>query len=221
MGDFSLQYALYVLSQISVPNTRDLTLMNMTGEDYSPLLAAMTGTFRNVRLLTLYTVNISEKSAGRRVLIKWLRSVPLVSYLRIAQVRRHIFDVFLDDPASVDSDEPTMPSSDDVACLSPSSLSLSSETSSSSFSISMGSSSREVLCPLLRTLEFQSVESNSIIAFGEGRKALGLPLLKIYVNKPWVQRLLKSDVIKLKSLADLLIVYGASPTPEETAVVQD
>ena len=220
MGDFSLQYALYVLSQISVPNTRDLTLMNMTGEDYSPLLTAMTGTFRNVRLLTLYTVNISEKSAGRRVLIKWLRSVPLVSYLRIAQVRRHIFDVFLDDPASVDSDEPTMPSND-VACLSPSSLSSSSETSSSSFSISMGSSSREVLCPLLRTLEFQSVESNSIIAFGEGRKALGLPLLKIYVNKPWVQRLLKSDVIKLKSLADLLIVYGASPTPEETAVVQD
>lgn len=87
--------------------------------------------------------------------------------------------------------------------------------------MSVDSSSREVLCPLLRTLEFQSVDSSSIIAFGEGRKALGLPLQKIYVNKPWVQKLLKSDVVKLKSLAELLIVYGASPTPEETAVVQD
>jgi hypothetical protein len=81
--------------------------------------------------------------------------------------------------------------------------------------------SREVLCPKLRFLEFQLVDSNTIIAFGEGRKALHIPLRKIYINRPWVSKLLKPDVEKLRSLGELLIVPGASPTPEEASVVQD
>ena len=199
MGDFSLQYALYVLSLISVPNTRDLTLMNMTGEDYSSLITAMTGTFKDVRLLTLYTVDVADASWSRKILVKWLRSMPLVGYLRIAQVKRHFFDAFLDNPAGIQLD--TSSSSDD--------------------SSSDESTPREVLCPKLQFLEFQSVDSSTIIAFGEGRKALRIPLRKIYVNKPWVLKLLKPDVEKLKSLGELLIVSGASPTPEESSVVQD
>jgi len=200
MGDFSLQYALYVLSQISVPNTRDLTMMNMTGEDYSPLIMAMTGTFKDVRLLTLYTVDVADATWSRKILVEWLRSMPLVGYLRIAQVRRHIFDAFLGNPtSSIELDTSVSP--DD--------------------SSSDESASREVLCPKLQFLEFQSVDSNTIIAFGEGRKALHIPLRKIYVNKPWVLKLLKPDVEKLKSLGELLIVSGASPTPEESSLVQD
>lgn len=203
MGDFSLQYALYVLSQISVPNTRDLTLMNMTGEDYSPLITAMTGIFKDVRLLTLYTVDVSDVSSSRKVMVKWLRSMPLVGYLRIAQVRRHIFDAFLDDPTSILLDA-------SISC-----------DDSSSDSSSDDCLSREVLCPKLQVLEFQSVEAGTIIAFGEGRKALHIPLQKIYVNRPWVPKLLKPEVEQLKSLGELLIVSGASPTPEESSVVQD
>lgn len=200
MGDFSLQYALYVLSLISVPNTRDLTMMNMTGEDYSQLITAMTGMFKDVRLLTLYTVDVADAPWSRGILVGWLRSMPLVGYLRIAQVRRHIFDAFLDKPtSSIGLDAPV--SSDD--------------------SSSNESTSREVLCPKLQFLEFQSVDSNTIIAFGEGRKKLHIPLRKIYVNKPWVLKLLKPDVEKLKSLGELLIVSGASPTPEESSLVQD
>jgi len=203
MGDFSLQYALYVLTQISVPNTRDLTMMNMTGEDYSPLITAITGMFKDVRLLTLYTVDVADASWTRKILVKWLRSMPLVGYLRIAHVKRHVFDAFLDNPTTLQLD-----------------TSKSSSTSSDDSS-SDESTSREVLCPKLQVLEFQSVDSSTIIAFGEGRKALRLPLRKIYVNKPWVLKLLKPDVEKLKSLGELLIVSGASPTPEESSVMQD
>lgn len=200
MGDFSLQYALYVLSQISVPNTRDLTLMNMTGEDYSPLITAITGIFKDVRLLTLYTVNVADASWSREILVKWLHSMPLVGYLRIAHVKRHIFDAFLDNPPIIQLE-----------------TSMSSDCSSSSDD----STSREVLCPKLQFLEFQSVDSSTVIAFGEGRKALCIPLRKIYVNKPWVVKLLKPDVEKLRSLGELRIVSGASPTPEESSVVED
>lgn len=210
MGDFSLQYALYVLSQISLPNTRDLTMMNMTGEDYSPLITAMTGSFKDVRLLTLYTIDVAEASRG--ILVNWLRSMPLVGYLRTAQVKRHIFDAFLDDPTCIQLDDV---SSDDSSSIS------SSSSSVSSLSTTSTTSSREVLCPKLETLEFQSVDSSTIIAFGEGRKALDLPLRKIYVNRPWVQRLEKPDVEALKSLSVLLVVSGANPTPEESLVVLD
>jgi hypothetical protein len=200
MGDFSLSYALYVLSLISVPNTRDLTMMNMTGEDYSPLITAITGMFKDVRLLTLYTVDVNNGEGTREILVKWLRSMPLVGYLRIAHVKRHIFDAFLDNPTTTLRLNAPIPSDN---------------------SSSDDSTSREVLCPKLRVLEFQSVDSSTIIAFGEGRKRLHIPLRKIYVNKPWVLRLLKPDVEKLKSLGELLIVTGANPTPEESSVVQD
>ena len=199
MGDFSLSYALYVLSHISVPNTRDLTLMNMTGEDYSSFIIKMTDTFKDVRLLTLYTIDVADTSWSRKILVNWLRSMPLVGYLRIAQVKRHIFDAFLDDPTSIQLESSISPDE----------------------SPQEESSTREVLCPKLAVLEFQSVDSSTIIAFGEGRKALHIPLRKIYVNRPWVQKLERPDVERLKSLSDLLIVSGASPTPEESSVVQD
>jgi hypothetical protein len=223
MGDFSLQYALYVLSQISLPNTRDLTMMNMTGEDYSPLITAMTDSFKDVRLLTLYTIDVAETSM--EILVNWLRSMPLVRYLRIAQVKRHIFDAFLEDPTcirlnpSIFSDDA---SSDDsfssASSTSTSSTCTTCTTSTTSCTSATSSSEREVLCPKLHFLEFQSVDSSTIIAFGEGRKALQLPLRKIYVNRPWVQRLEKPDVEALMSLSDLLVVSGA-PTPEESSVV--
>jgi hypothetical protein len=193
IGDFSLQYALYVLSQVSVPNTRDLTVMNMSGEDYSPLITAMTGKFKDVRLLTLYTVDVADASWSRNIMIKWLRSMPLVGYLRIAQVKPHILDAFLGKPTIIQLDT----SSDD--------------------STSRG----EVLCPKLRFLEYQSVDSNTIIAFGEGRKAMQIPLRKIYVNKPWILKLLRPDVEKLKCLGELLIICGGSPTPEENSLMED
>lgn len=201
MGDFSLPYALYVLSQISVPNTRDLTLMNMNGEDYTPVITAMTGIFKDVRLLTLYTVDVADAPCSRKILVKWLRSMPLVQYLRIAQLKRHIFDAFLEDPSSIQSDA--------------------SISSNASPSASSESPPREVLCPKLRFLEFQSVHADTIVAFGEGRKALRMPLHKIYVNRPWVPKLLKPDITRLKSLGELLIVSGANPTPEESSAVQD
>lgn len=202
MGDFSIQYALYVLTLISLPNTRDLTMMNMTGEDYSPLITAITDMFKDVRLLTLYTVDVADSTRSRKILVSWLRSMPLIGYLRIAHVKRHIFDAFLDNPATIQLDTASVSSDDSLSSVDE-------------------STSREVLCPKLQFLEFQSVDSSTIIAFGEGRKALRIPLRKIYVNRPWVTKLLKPDVEKLKSLGELLIAFDAGPTPEENSVVHD
>ncbi|KZP28809.1 hypothetical protein FIBSPDRAFT_852060 [Athelia psychrophila] len=208
LGDFSVPYALYVLAQISMPNTRDLTLMNLTGEDYAPVLATLTGTMPEVRLLTMYTIDIAHTKSSRRTLMSWLRSMPLVRYLRIAQLESHVFDALLDDPCEVPKSSYPDGADDDGS-------------SSDSDSSESSSSTREVLCPHLSCLEFQHINVNAVVAFGEGRKALQMPLRKIYINRPWVPRLLKADVGRLKLLAELVSIPDAYPTPEERLAVQD
>ncbi|KAF7340144.1 F-box domain-containing protein [Mycena venus] len=94
VADFSPQYSMFLFSQFSAPNVNDLTLMNLCGDNYLPLFLQLTGTFPKVRLLTTYSVQFEMTPHGLASMTRWLDSMPLLTYLRIANVATHFFATF-------------------------------------------------------------------------------------------------------------------------------
>ena len=98
LGDFSMSYGVYILSQISAPHVLDVTLMNLTGEDYSPFFTALHTP--ELKLLCIYNVEIIPSPKIATTMVKWLVSMPLLTYLRISNVQEMLIDFFLYDPQS-------------------------------------------------------------------------------------------------------------------------
>lgn len=86
LGDFSRNYLRYILQLIEAPEVRDLTFMNLSGEDYGVLFGeiASSSSFNKVKILTLYTVHVVEQRASVRGVQRWFQSMPDVQYLRVA-----------------------------------------------------------------------------------------------------------------------------------------
>ena len=95
LGDFRLKFALYLCSHLSTPNVLDLTMIRFCGEDYSDLYEALTSTMPLVRILTFYNVDFVPTPQRANIIIKWLRSMPQVTYFRIGTVKPQILDLFL------------------------------------------------------------------------------------------------------------------------------
>jgi hypothetical protein len=242
IGDFSLQYAFYVVAQIKAPNVRDLTMMNMTGEDYSHLIKMMTGRFPEVRLLTLYTIEVADSPEGKARFVRWLHSMPHMSYLRIAQIRRSMLDAFMLDPSRFAIPAPsTSTFVEAVAALPPvSNAPPASSTTTFAEAVAAlppvsnapaGSTPRtrnivvptsnpanprhQILCPKFDILEYQTIDTEHIVALGKGRRSLGIPLRKIYVNAPWTPNITDKEQEELRSIARLYITPTGANTPEE------
>ncbi|KAF8216108.1 hypothetical protein K438DRAFT_1800085 [Mycena galopus ATCC 62051] len=82
VADFSRQYAQFLFSQSSAPNVNDLAFMNLCGDDYLPLL------------LTAYSIQFDATPSGLAVMTRWLDSMPLLTYLRLANVANQFFATF-------------------------------------------------------------------------------------------------------------------------------
>ncbi|KAG6817966.1 hypothetical protein H0H87_012434 [Tephrocybe sp. NHM501043] len=100
ISDFSAQYARHVFTHFTAPELVDLTFINMTGEDYSPLYDLLANRFPNIKLLTMYAVDMVPKC---RSMTRWLNSMPKLSYLRVANLPPSFFELFLLDPRVVES----------------------------------------------------------------------------------------------------------------------
>ncbi|KAG2155569.1 hypothetical protein DEU56DRAFT_314284 [Suillus clintonianus] len=192
IGGFSMLYSCYILSQFKAPNVRDLTLMNLTGEDYTTMIAAITGRFRELRLLTLYTVNISPTEGGTKAMVRFLNAMPYLSYLRIASMKWHIIEAFNEDPRE---------------------YGLGRETATQSLP-----ENRPVLCPNLQTIEFQQMSGTKIAEWAATRKELGAPLRRAYVNSPYVSQITAAEAGIIQEIVGLFIAPLGSTTPEERAL---
>jgi hypothetical protein len=190
VGDWSLHYGMYVLSQISALHVRDFVMINMTGEDYSPLFALITSHFPEVRLLTIYSVEIVNSPRGKRTMVKWLESLPLLSYLRIANVNRDFLEMFLHNPRQYE--EPPVPQIH----------------------------SRHILCPKLSILECQAVDADLIAAWGGARKSIGAPLRKIYMTNDMATKTSAEQRSALRAVCELYIAERGMKTPEEDEVLR-
>ncbi|KAJ6519977.1 hypothetical protein C8R45DRAFT_42929 [Mycena sanguinolenta] len=94
VADFSREYAMFLFSQFSAPNVNDLTLMNLCGDDYLPLFLQLTSIFPKVRLLTAYSIQFDVNPHGLAAMTQWLDSMPLLAYLRVANVANPFFGLF-------------------------------------------------------------------------------------------------------------------------------
>ncbi|KAF5368563.1 hypothetical protein D9758_002243 [Tetrapyrgos nigripes] len=96
LANFTLVFIHSIITHISAPFVRDLTIMNFVNQDYTPFYYHITGQFREVRLLTLYNVQCYEQ--GIDCFIKCLDSFPHLRYLRMANLGPSVLSLFLYDP---------------------------------------------------------------------------------------------------------------------------
>ena len=185
VADFSVHYAHYILSHISARNVRDLTLLNLGGEDYSPFFAIITTRFPEVRILTVYSVEIVETVTSGRTIVKWLESMPLLAYLRIANVKKLFLELFLYDPQTFQHLRQPQ--------LAP----------------------RKVLCPQLSFLECQAVDPDMIVTWGTSRRELGAPVSKIYVSQDWAKKITRQQHAALLGVAPLFILDRGKAIEED------
>ncbi|KAJ7678240.1 hypothetical protein DFH06DRAFT_1291500 [Mycena polygramma] len=94
VADFSWPYLMFLFSQFSAPDVNDLTLMNLCGDDYLPVFIKITSAFPKVRLLTAYSIQFNVSPAGLSAMTGWLDSMPLLTYLRVANVANQFFGIF-------------------------------------------------------------------------------------------------------------------------------
>lgn len=189
IGDFSVIYTCYIFAQFKAPNIRDLTLMNLNNEDYTPMIIGLTGRLRELRLLTLYTVNINPTETSKKAMVRFLYATPYLSYLRIASMKWHVIETFNEDPR------------DHGLGIDPATQSL--------------SENRIVLCPRLQTLEFQQMSGKNIAEWATTRKELGAPLKRVYVNSPYMTKVTAPEANMIQKVVGLYVAPLGSTTPEE------
>ena len=98
LGSFNLSFACYIVAQVDAPRVRDLTLMTMTGGDFIPLIAMLTRKFIQVRILTLYNVQLEMNPVGKRTFVRWLDTMPEIGYARLARMKPEVLNLFAENP---------------------------------------------------------------------------------------------------------------------------
>ncbi|KAG6841760.1 hypothetical protein C0991_007089 [Blastosporella zonata] len=106
ISDFSAHYARLVFSHFTAPHLIDLTFINLTGEDYSPLYDILVNRFPDIKLLTMYAVDIVPRC---KTMTRWFASLHELLYLRVANLPPSFFELFVLDPRTVISPDDVHP----------------------------------------------------------------------------------------------------------------
>jgi hypothetical protein len=153
LADFSLKYALYVCSQISTPNVLGLAMKNFVGEDYCRLYDILRSSMPLIKLLKLYNILFVPNAQSAISVIRWLESMPQLTYFCIGDMIPEYLELFL-------YDYKTMKSLTDGQ-----------------------TPSANIPCPNLVFLETDALHIDAIIRWAHIRKHLGCPLRKIFFPK--------------------------------------
>lgn len=176
LANLSVRGACTILSLIAARNVRDLTLLSLGPDDLSPLFATLTSRFPDVRILTLYYLDIPDNDRARRVVIKWLDSIPLLRYLRIASLPKVMLEFFLYDPQTLRHlfQEQSVP--------------------------------RKVLCPHLSFLDWHKLSSDLVATWIDARRNLNAPLSKVFIPKHFANGLTLSQYGTLRFVAPVFLL---------------
>jgi len=187
LGDFTVLYAIYVLNTFTAQNLIDLTILNMVGYDYGPLIEHLTGRFPDIRVMTMYSVQLLDSIPNKRRMIKWLQSMPNIEVLKIAQLKKTLLQHFLED-ANVweETTDLFAPKKPFIPLL-----------------------------PKLEILEYQSMAFDCVTHLVTGRKNIGAPLKRIYVILPWFLQMQVEEKNWLARMAQLFQLNPGMPNPEE------
>ncbi|TEB38867.1 hypothetical protein FA13DRAFT_1724814 [Coprinellus micaceus] len=203
LADFSCPYMIYLFSMLYAPNVRDLTVLNLQGEDYTPFYHLMTGKLPNVRVLTIFAAKLEEvtledgsvvPAPGRReAVVRWLESMPNVAFFRFGTLHQNYLDCFLADPRKIPEKDRLYPQN-------------------------------TVILPNLRILEWQRMDVREVVEWANKRKALGVVLNKMYLNQATAD-LIHADrqvAAELKNTIEppgnIFLLRPGHKAPEETTL---
>jgi hypothetical protein len=193
LGDFTVLYAIYVLNIFTAKNVIDLTVLNMIGSDYGPLIEHLIDRFPEVRVMTMYSFQLLDSIPNKIRMIKWLQSMPKIEILKIARLKKTLLQHFLED-ANVWAETKDLfaPKKPFIPLL-----------------------------PKLQILEYQSVPFDGVTHLVEGRKKIGAPLKRIYVIVPWFAQMDVTEKNYLAKVAQLFQLNPGMPNPEELELRKD
>ncbi|KAF8807854.1 hypothetical protein BYT27DRAFT_6591326 [Phlegmacium glaucopus] len=196
LGDFSVRYATYVCGQIFAPNVRDLMLMNFVGEDYSSLYDLLGSNMPKIKILALFSIDFVPGPRSSVSVIKWLHSMPLLTYFRIGNVRPQFLELFL------------------YNCTTMRSLAEAQEPSGC------------IPCPKLAFFEVDGVQINVIARWARIRRQLGSPLQKLYLSADVAKQLGQYQqqqlVTAMGSVGTIrVLAWGNRPVEEEDLSRED
>jgi hypothetical protein len=165
LGDFLVTYAIYYAGIIHAPNVREITLLNLVGEDHTQLLKVLTGKFPELLILTLFGVKIRKAAESARTIVQWLLSIPKLKFMRVAGMEAILLDLFyVDGRFHIRDDIPLMPPVEVAKAI-------------------LVTGSPITLCPELEAIEAQQININSVVRFVANRKELEVPLRKLYIHQ--------------------------------------
>jgi hypothetical protein len=180
LGDFLVTYAIFCAGIIHAPNVRDVTLINLGGQDHTQLFKVLTGKFPELLMLTLYFVNIQKRAENTRIMVQWLLSIPKIKFMRVAGMKTDLFDhLVVDGRFHIRNDIPLMPTAEVSEVV-------------------MANWSPIILCPELEGVEIQQININSAVKFVSDRKNLGVPLRKLYINQSTLETMSPEEAATLK-----------------------
>lgn len=168
----------------------------MTHADFSPLMAWMTGRFPNVEILATYTIEFDPSNEAKRILVKWLTSMPKIILLKLAQMPVPFYNAFMEDPRQYEDEpvepvEPTEPNAEDDP-------------------------ESHIISPRLRSLHVTHIPKDVIIYFLNRRKQVGVPLSKVYIPCSWASHGLKEkDMREINATGSTIFVMGYGGATEE------
>lgn len=164
LGDFLVTYAIFCAGIIHAPNVREITLLNLVGEDHTQLLKVLTGKFPELLILTLFGVNIRNSAENGRIIVQWLLSIPKIKFMRVAGMETDLLDLFyVDGRFHIGDDIPLMPPIEVTEAI-------------------LANGSPITICPELEGIEAQQIDINSVVRFVANRKKLEVPLRKLYIH---------------------------------------
>ncbi|KAG9314072.1 hypothetical protein JVU11DRAFT_4853 [Chiua virens] len=195
LGSFNLSFACFVVAQIDAPRVRDLTLMSMLGSDYIPLIAMLKGRFTQVRILTLYNMELQMNLVGKRTFVRWLDTMPEIGYARFARMNPEVLNLFAENPVNY-----RVPNEGERKAV---------------------AATCHVLCPKFQCMEVQAMPAEAIAKLCRLRKGVGVPMKKLYLNTPWAQKLSTEQLKALQQEATLFIAPLGANTEEENKLLTE
>ncbi|KAH9044548.1 hypothetical protein EDB85DRAFT_2079995 [Lactarius pseudohatsudake] len=202
LGDMPIAYAVFCAGIIHAPSVRELTLLNLGGDDHAPLLKALTDKFPELLILALYCLNVVITSQNARIVARWLLSMPKVKFLRVAGMETHMFSPFFADGRFHARDDiPLVPSPEERAAIE-------------------ATGPRIILCPNLEAIEVQHINTEVVIKFVNGRLEYGVPLKTLYIHCQWLQKMTDEDkrIFRMFGPNFVIVTLPMTLTPDEELI---
>lgn len=205
IGDISCLYALYILGHFYAPGVMSLSLMHLSGQDYTQLIDLTIGNFPSLRILAMWTVEMPTSQEHLRKVVRWIEAMPRLKMIKIAETKRFLIDAFSEDPTKFWTKEEK-------------------EVYAQKWKETHGEDAEmkpPVLVPLLDTVFFQLQKKDDISSLVVARKKLGVPIKKVYMPDINTHRAEAAELDRIRSETELSIVFQQAVTSEEEDIHEE